>query len=447
MNGNGAPPGVGDETTASAAPGASRSSTASPDPTAPSASAAPSASTASTKSKLERGRSALGPALELVHTGRAPTRAVLTAELGVTRATAGAVAAELEALGLIRVDSRPGGAGGTQGRPSHRLAVEENGPVALAAQVHSDGFRAALVGLGGRIVATAPGKVTVSADPAQVLGAVVGAGAQLLAETGRRCIGAGLAVPSAVAEPDGTALNPLHLAWPAGAPVRAIFAECVKAAGIDGPALTGNDVNLAALAEHRHGAGRSAQHLLCVATGHRGVGGALVLDGRLHSGSSGLALEVGHLTVNPEGRPCHCGSRGCLDVEADPLAFLTAAGRTPGPEVSLLQQARDLLRAEYAQPSVRTAAEELIDRLGLGLAGLVNILNPDRIILGGLHRELLYADPERLRAVVADRSLWGRSGGVPILPCTLDHNSLVGAAELAWQPVLDDPLGTLGAPA
>ncbi|MFD7095080.1 ROK family protein [Streptomyces xanthophaeus] len=416
MNGNGAPPRVGDVTTVS---------------------------TASARTKLERGRGALGPALELVHTGRAPTRAVLTAELGVTRATAGAVAAELEALGLIRVDSRPGGAGGgTQGRPSHRLSVDEHGPVALAAQVHSDGFRAALVGLGGRIVATAPGKVTVSADPAQVLGAVVEAGAELLERTGRRCVGAGLAVPSAVAEPDGTALNPLHLAWPAGAPVRAIFAECVKAAGIDGPALTGNDVNLAALAEHRHGAGRSAQHLLCVATGHRGVGGALVLDGRLHSGSSGLALEVGHLTVNPEGRACHCGSRGCLDVEADPLAFLTAAGRTPGPEVSLLQQARDLLREESGAPAVRAATEELIDRLGLGLAGLVNILNPDRIILGVLH-----ADPERLRAVVADRSLWGRSGGVPILPCTLDHNSLVGAAELAWQPVLDDPLGTLGAAA
>ncbi|WP_406002281.1 ROK family protein [Streptomyces sp. NBC_00829] len=396
------------------------------------------------KARLERGRSALGPALELVHTGRAPTRAVLTAELGVTRATAGAVAAELESLGLIRVDSRPGAAAGSQGRPSHRLAVDDAGPVVLAAQVHADGFRAALVGLGGRTVATAPGCVTVSADPAQVLGEVVEAGAILLRESGRRCVGAGLAVPSAVAEPEGTALNPLHLAWPAGAPVRDIFAEQVRRAGIQGPAFTGNDVNLAALAEHRHGAGRGAQHLLCVATGHRGVGGALVLDGRLHTGSSGLALEVGHLTVNPEGRPCHCGSRGCLDVEADPLAFLTAAGRDPGPEGSLLQQCRELLHTEYDDPAVRNAGEELVDRLGLGLAGLVNILNPDRIILGGLHRELLDADPERLRAVVADRSLWGRSGGVPILPCTLDHNSLVGAAELAWQPVLDDPLAALG---
>ncbi|MBC3986528.1 ROK family protein [Streptomyces sp. AC536] len=419
-----------------------------------------------TRTRLERGRGALGPALELVHTGRAPTRAVLTAELGVTRATAGAVAAELEALGLIRVDSRPGAAAGTQGRPSHRLTVAPDGPVVLAAQVHVDGFRAALVGLGGRIVATAPGCMTVPADPAAVLDAVVEAGAGLLRASGRRCLGAGLAVPSAVAEPEGTALNPLHVAWQAGAPVRELFRRSLARAGVPGPGdatavpagppaadsapgapigQTGNDVNLAALAEYRHGAGRGARQLLCVATGHRGVGGALVLDGRLHTGSSGLALEVGHLTVHEEGRACHCGGRGCLDVEADPLAFLTAAGREPGPEVSLLQQARDLLRDEYADPSVRAAAHLLIDRLGRGLAGLVNILNPDRIILGGLHRDLLDADPERLRAVVAERSLWGRSGGVPLLPCTLDYNSLVGAAELAWQPVLDDPLRALGA--
>ncbi|MFF6961378.1 ROK family protein [Streptomyces sp. NPDC008317] len=405
------------------------------------------------RTRLERGRGALGPALSLVHTGRAATRALLTAELGVTRATAGAVAAELEALGLIRVDTRPTGPSGAQGRPSHRLDVAPGGPVALAAQVHADGFRAALVGLGGEIVATAPGSMTVHADPAHVLAAVVEAGAELLSASGRVCVGAGLAVPSAVAEPEGTALNPLHLAWPAGAPVRQVFASQIARVGItrpDGdpvPSFIGNDVNVAALAEHRHGAGRDAQHLLVVASGHRGVGGALVLDGRLHTGSSGLALEVGHLTVLPDGRPCHCGSRGCLDVEADPLAFLEAAGRAPGPEGSLLQQSIDLLRREYddpSDPSVRDAAHTLIDRLGRGLAGLVNVLNPDRILLGGLHRYLLDADPERLRAVVADHSLWGRSGSVPLLACALDHNSLVGAAELAWQPVLDDPLALLG---
>jgi predicted NBD/HSP70 family sugar kinase len=388
--------------------------------------------------------------LTLVHTGRAPTRAVLTSELGVTRATAGAVAAELESLGLIRVDTRPTVASGAQGRPSHRLTVDPDGPVVLAAQVHADGFRAALVGLGGRIVATTPACVTVPADPAHVLGMVLEAGADLLAATGRPCLGAGLAVPSAVAEPDGTALNPLHLDWPAGAPVRDVFAEQIRARGITGPdgapvaSFVGNDVNVGALAEHRHGAGRGARHLLVVATGHRGVGGALVLDGRLHTGSSGLAMEVGHLTVDPQGRPCHCGSRGCLDVEVDPLAFLEEAGRPPGPDEALLSRSAALLREQYDDLAVRQAARRLIDRLGLGLAGLVNILNPDRVALGGLHRMLFEAEPDRLRAVVADRSLWGRSGSVPILSCTLDHSSLVGAAELAWQPVLDDPLAALG---
>ncbi|MBO8184259.1 ROK family protein [Streptomyces spirodelae] len=402
--------------------------------------------------RLERGRSALGPALELVHTGQAPTRAVLTAELGVTRATAGAVAAELEALGLITVDAHPTAPVGSHGRPSHRLAIDPVGPVALAAQIHADGYRAALVGLGGRILATAPGCGTVDADPAQVISEVVEVGAELLRSTGRRCVGAGLAVPSAVAEPEGTALNPLHLAWEAGAPVLDTFRACLAEAGVtgraDGAVVTGfaaNDLNVAALAEHRHGAGRGARHLLVVGTGHHGVGGALVLDGRLHTGSSGLAMEVGHLTVDPEGRPCHCGSRGCLDVETDPVALFDAAGRTAQTTGSLLTQAAELIRTEYAtDPAVRAATGHLIDRLGLGLAGLVNILNPDRIVLAGLHRALVEADGERLCGVVADRSLWGRSGSVPVLPSELEHNSLVGAAELAWQPVLDDPLGALG---
>jgi predicted NBD/HSP70 family sugar kinase len=93
------------------------------------------------------------------------------------------------------------------------------------------------------------------------------------------------------------------------------------------PVTLGNDANLAALAEHRHGAGRGARHLLYLMTGHRGIGGGLVVDGQLHTGSAGYALEVGHLTVNPGGRPCRCGNSGCLDVEADPAALLAAAGR------------------------------------------------------------------------------------------------------------------------
>jgi len=390
-----------------------------------------------------RGRTQLGPALTLIHGGRGPTRAALGAELGITRATAGAVAAELQALGLIQVDTAPGG--GTLGRPSHRLTIDPDGPVALAAQLHPDGFQVALIGLGGQVVATADANLAVD-DPEQALTLVAEASARLLRLAGRPCVGAGLAVPSAVSAPEGIAVSPLYLSWPGGTRVRDLFADRVRRAGITGPGGTAcacsaaNDINLAALAEHRHGAGRDARHLLVVATGHRGVGGALVLDGSLYTGSTGLGMEVGHVSVDPQGRPCRCGSRGCLDVETDALSFMDAAGRVPRPGAPVIEQATALLRGQYASdPAVRAAAVALIERLGLGLADLINVLNPDRILLGGLLGDLLAADPGRLRATVAERSPWGRGSSVPLLACALENGSLIGAAELAWQPVLDDP--------
>ena len=391
-----------------------------------------------------RGRTQLGPALALIHAGLAPTRAALGSRLGVTRATAGAVAAELQALRLIRVDTAPGG--GTLGRPSHRLAIDPDGPVALAAQLHPDGIQVALVGLGGQVVAAADQNLTAADDPVRALAAVARAGGRLLRLAGRPCIGAGLAVPSAVTEPDGAAVSPLYLGWPTGTRVRDIFTGQVGQAGITGPGgaecacSVANDINLSALAEHRHGAGRGARHLLVVATGHRGVGGALVLDGALYTGSTGLGMEVGHVSVDPQGRPCRCGSRGCLDVETDAVSFLDAAGRVPRPGIPVLEQATAVLRGEYqADAGVRAAAASVIERLGLGLADLINVLNPDRILLGGLHGDLLTADPGRLRAIVAGRSPWGRGSSVPVLACALGQGSLIGAAELAWQPVLDDP--------
>jgi len=391
----------------------------------------------------ERGRAALGPALALVHTGQAPTRAELTTRLGVTRATAGAIAAELAALGLITVDTSPVG-GARRGRPSHRLAPAASGPVVLAARVHAGGISVARVGLGGQTdgaVVDLP--LPEPSAPEPVLRTVAEAGARLAGESGgRRCIAFGLAVPTPVTVPDRTALAAIYLDWPPGTPVGELFARAVADAGLELPTRLANDANLAALAEHRHGAGRGARHLLYVMTGDRGVGGGLVVDGQVHLGSAGLALEVGQVTVNPgsDGRLCACGNRGCLDVEADPAALLAAAGEVERADVPVLDQARALLRERGAEPRVRAAVERVADRLGMGIAVMVNILNPDRVVLGALHADLLAAAPERLPQVVAERAYWGRSGRVPILPAALADPDLIGAAELAWQPFLDDPL-------
>jgi predicted NBD/HSP70 family sugar kinase len=388
------------------------------------------------------GGSLSGAALTLVHTGQAPTRSALTQALGVTRATAGAVAAELRDLGLIRVETGPGG--GSLGRPSHRLVIDPEGPVALAAQLHPDGFAVALVGLGGRIVASVSAQGAAADDPARALTPLADCGAALLRQSGRACVGAALAVPSAVSEPDGTAVSPLYLGWPTGTRIRDIYAGLLAEREVRAPRELScravNDVNAVALGEHRHGAGRGASHLLVVAGEHRGVGGALVLNGTLYAGSTGLSMEAGHVSVDTHGRPCPCGNRGCLNVETDAERFMQAAGRVPVPGSTVLDQAIAALTAGYAtDPAVRAAATSLVERLGLGLAGLINVVNPDLVLLGGLHRYLLEAAPEQLRDAVAARSPWGRGAGVPIRTCILEDGGLIGAAELAWQPVLDDP--------
>lgn len=384
-----------------------------------------------------------GAALTLVHTGQASTRSELTSRLGVTRGTTGAIAGELRDLRLIEVAAGPGD--GQQGRPSHRLLPHPEGPVALAAQVHPDGFVVALVGLGGTILAGRAERVTVPDDPRRAVAPVAAAGASLLRASGRRCVGAALAVPSAVSEPDGTAVRALYLGWPDGAPVRDIFAEELARHGgpdrAEGAGVAAvNDVNAQALAEHRHGAGRGATHLLVVAAEHRGVGGALVIGGALYTGSTGLAMEAGHVSVDRDGLPCVCGNRGCLSVEADAARFLALAGHEPAPDAVILDQAVAALRIGYpADPQVKAAADAVADRLGLGLAGLINVVNPDALLLGGLYAPLLATAPTRLRSAVAAGSPWGQGGGVPLAACSLDQPGLIGAAEVAWQPVLDNP--------
>ena len=395
-----------------------------------------------------------GVALTLIHTGRAPTRSALTSQLGVTRATIGAITGELRDLGLIEVDSGSASASSAsaqQGRPSHRLLPDPSGPVALAAHVHPDGFEVALVGLGGTVVARRAVPGAVPADPERAFASVAEAGAVLLAESGRRCVGAAASVPTAVTRPEGTAVRALYVGWPDGAPIRDIFAAELGRRGVCAPhgdavgAAAVNDVNALALAEHRHGAGRDATHLLVVSAEHRGVGGALVRRGALYTGSGGLAMEAGHVSVDPDGRPCLCGNRGCLSVEADVERFLTDAGQPPSPGTPTLAEAAALLRVGYlTDERVRAAADAIAARLGLGLAGLINVVNPDRVLLGGMYRELLAAAPERLREAVTRRSPWGRSpwgqgAGIPIERCGLDDAGLVGAGEVAWQPVLDNP--------
>jgi predicted NBD/HSP70 family sugar kinase len=386
--------------------------------------------------------SLLGRALMLIHTGRAPTRSMLTTGLGVTRATAGAVAAQLRDLGLIEIEAGPAPvpAGGAQGRPSHRLTIAQEGPVAVAAQLHQDGFSVALVGLGGQMIAARSAHGPVPPDPELALRPLAEGAATLLRESGRVCAGAALAVPTAVTSAEGTAVGAHYLGWPTGTKVRTIFGSLMRDHGVGVKCEAVNDTNALALAEYRHGAGAGSKALFVLEAPRQGVGSALMLDGALYTGSTGLGMEAGHVSVNSGGLPCGCGNRGCLSVEADAGRFLDLLRKPPAAAGPLLDQAMTVIRTRYAADSdVRAAVAIVIDRLSLGLAGLINVLNPDRVLLGGLHAELLAAAPDLLRTEVAERSPWGRGAGVPIDGCVLADGVLVGAAEVAWEPVLANP--------
>lgn len=156
------------------------------------------------------------------------------------------------------------------------------------------------------------------------------------------------------------------------------------------PAIVENDANAAAVGEMWQGAGRGYKHLVCVTLG-TGVGGGIILDGEVWRGADGSAGEIGHVGVDPSaGVPCACGSRGCLEVYASATAIVRMTREAhPRYPTSVLQMDEELTSEKIYQAGV--AGDELALEvlrqmgvyLGIGLASLVNLLNPAIILIGG----------------------------------------------------------------
>jgi predicted NBD/HSP70 family sugar kinase len=378
--------------------------------------------------------------------GGAATRAELTAELDCGRSAISYALADLVERGLVAVDERPqlsahlasGGGGGGRGRPSHLVTVAPTSPIAIAVHLRVDTLDVSAFSLGGKMLRIEREAVEPSPDVSMTMHRIGRLIRLIAAEAGRPCIGIGVSMPSPVRTTDGYALAPRHMNWP-GIPVRElVMAELSDAPELDAvPVHVGNDANLAALAEYLHGAGRDAHNMLFVTTEHVGIGGGLISSGRMFTGASGYAMEVGHTTANPGGEPCRCGARGCLETEADPRALLRAAGRPDTPTTGLEYRARVVLVDALAgDPIARAAADTVSGRVGSGLAVLVNLLDPDRIVLGGLLARLLTIAPEPLGSALHEGSFLERAVAVPVVAAALPAPALVGAAELALAPLL-----------
>jgi len=204
------------------------------------------------------------------------------------------------------------------------------------------------------------------------------------------------------------------------------------------PAKVANDGDAAALAEHRFGAGRGVRHMLYL-TVSTGIGGGVIVDGRLYRGERAWAGEIGHMTLRPDGPPCPCGRNGCLESLASGLSVARAArerlGLEPSSTLAALPAdqitARDVAAAAVqGDPLARAVWDEAMGWLGLGIAAAANLLNPGRVVLGGGMTDAgaLLFDP--VRRIVAARAL---DPALEVVPAALGGEvGILGGAALMF---------------
>lgn len=371
-----------------------------------------------------------------LHSSGPLSRSDLVARTGLTRSAIRGLIGELVAGSLVI--EGPATLDGTPGRPSPLVRPDPYGAVALALEIAVDSLAAATVGLGGEVFDL------VRVDLPRRRSSVTDIATELadLAETVREgcdgtIVGVAVAVVGVVRRSDGMVSIAPNLGW-RDEPLGAVLSDAL---GMDLPIAFANEADLAALAEHRRGVGRDIDDMVLV-WGSVGVGGGLIIDGQPLVGVAGYGGEVGHIPVNPDGLPCRCGSIGCWETEVGTSALLRRAGRSPEAGHDAIDEL--LAAAEAGEAAALTAFAETGRWLGIGLAGIINVLNPSLVVLGGrltasypFVRSTLEAELDR-RVMRASRPL------VRVVPTSLgDDAPLLGAAELAFGPLLADPAAWL----
>jgi predicted NBD/HSP70 family sugar kinase len=382
-------------------------------------------------------RTNLSTVLRLLHTQGTATRAELTARTGLNRSTVAALVRELTERGLVSEGEAV--ANGTPGRPSPTVTVRTDRVAVLAVDVKVDSVAVAAIALGGTRLAqqrVQRDRFTLTVD--DTLDVLEGLSRQILATLPQRqrLLGIGIAVAGLVRNPEGIVDLGPNLGWTEVALGELLRTRLRRRV----PVVVGNDGDTGALAEWVHGAGRGVEHLLYL-SGEVGVGGGIISSGRPLAGSVGYAGEVGHMTVDADGDLCGCGNTGCWELRIGERAVLRAAGRPEDAGQAGLTEV--LLAAEAQEPEALRVLDEIARWTGIGLASLVNVLDPQRIVLGGLHAELHPFLVETATRELRSRSVVAARTGVEILPAAFGiDSSLVGAGEAALQALLEDPTST-----
>ena len=251
--------------------------------------------------------------------------------------------------------------------------------------------------------------------------------AALPAARGHRIVGVGAGLPGLVDVAAGTVGGEAHhVPELTGAPVAKLLAHAVGA-----PAFVDNDVNALALAEGRWGAGRGAKSFVLLALG-TGVGGGIVLDGRLHRGAGGFGGELGHVPIAFDGRPCICGARGCLKAYVAGPDLAGEASRRLGRPVD----AAGLFElADRGDATAESVVAEATEALAAGLAIVVNGINPERLLVAGSVGRAFARRESDLRARLARRAYKNAYATTRLAFLDLDKDTSVrgGAALVLYE--------------
>jgi predicted NBD/HSP70 family sugar kinase len=385
-------------------------------------------------SQEEIRRQNLGALLRHVHIHGATSRAELTTALGLNRSTIGALTTDLANAGLVS-EGAPKETG-RAGRPSLVVRPESHRVYAYAFSVEVDRLRVARVGLGGTVLdrrELARPRGLMAAETAPLLaGALKEMRQSVPADT--ICVGAGIAVCGMVRRDDGMVRLSPHTGWvdePLGA---ALAAEL----GTEATLAVGNIADVCAFAEHARGVAAGCDNVVYL-YGDVGVGAGIIAGGRRLTGHGGYGGEVGHMVVNRDGVPCECGSRGCWETEIGEYAILRASGRPVGHGREALATVFDA--AARGDARAQAAVRQAGDWLGFGVGNLVNIFNPEMVIFGGTLRDLYLAAAAQVRSRLNSIALSACLEHVRLrTPKLGDDAALIGAAELAFERLLADPL-------
>lgn len=377
----------------------------------------------------------LGTLLRHVHDAGEVSRAELTGRMGLNRSTIAALVSELDALGLIEHSSPAAGRRGA-GRPSAGVRIREDGPYVVAVDLGVDHAVVARVGLGGKVWHRAAAPIPQDPEAWQVGATLATLVRQVVAlsPADAPLLGIGVGVPGLVRRSDGLIRHAPNLNWH-----DVSFGSIVLAAlSLDVPIALGNDADLGALAEHRRGAAVAVDDLVYL-SGNVGVGAGVITSGHRLEGVAGYAGEVGHLYHDPRGLPCHCGSRGCWETVVGAPAIAEAL-RCPSDQVARLGEILDEMTT--APRELRPIATDL----GRGLGAVVNIFNPSLVILGGYFLPLFRLCRAEVTAGLGERALMPARDAVRLtLPGLGTDSVLLGAAEMAMEPVFVDPVASLAA--